>query len=100
MKRKKKKAPCFIKIDRQLLEIEIRKSVYEERKTKDDKKRRREKRQVLGEDELVPLYVFFSFFFAFFFLFSFNSEFIYKKKKTHMQNGIVLVGLTAAITDL
>ena len=40
---------------------------------------------------------FFFFFFSKFFLFSFNSEL--KKKKT-MQNGVVLVILTTALTEL
>ena len=33
-------------------------------------------------------------------LFSFNSELKKMKKKNHMQNGVILVGLTVAITDL
>ena len=43
-----------------------------------------------------PLNVFFFFFFFQIFLISFNFEL----KKKHMQNGVVLVVLTAAITKL
>ena len=51
-----------------------------------------------GRPAMEVCFFFFFFFFSRFFLFSFNFEL--KKKKTHMQNGVVLVVLTATLTEL
>ena len=73
------------------------------RREKNKREQKKKKRETAshGEDELFPLNVFFSFFPPFFFPYVLLiPNYKIKKNKNHMQNCVVLMGLTAAVTDL